>query len=108
MKDDESKTLLNQLYGVQPIINSLPESGLIEILNEIYTHTLPLRTQIKNRDAHLFDTPVFQTLEVKTFKSIKKIVQTSKREDVDCMYDYIDSFIASCDRFRSETKEKLL
>lgn len=103
----ESRSLLNQLYGFRPVLSALPESGYISIMNEIYTHTLSLRTQIKNRDDSLFDSEVFQNLDIKTFSSIKCIVKNSKKSDVECMYDYIDSFIASCDRYRLENKEKL-
>lgn len=105
--DNEASTLLSQLKAVHPIVNSLPESGLVDIINEIYVHTLPLRDSIKKRDPKLFETETFASLDVKTFKSIKKIIQSSKQDDVDCMYDYIDSFIASCDKYRMDTKMKL-
>jgi len=107
MNTAESRGLVNQLYGIQPVLGALTESGYIDIMNKIYTHTFPLRTQIKNRDDSLFDSAVFQSLDVKTFLSIKCIVKNSKKSDVECMYEYIDSFIASCDRYRLENKEKL-
>ena len=107
MNTAESRGLVNQLYGIQPVLGALTESGYIDIMNQIYTHTFPLRTQIKNRDDSLFDSAVFQSLDVKTFLSIKCIVKNSKKSDVECMYEYIDSFIASCDRYRLENKEKL-
>lgn len=48
------------------------------------------------------------SMDIKTFKAIKKIVKDGDKENIAIMFDYIDAFISSGDKYRQEVKEKTL
>lgn len=50
---------------------------------------------------------ILKELDSKTFKAIKMVMKKGEPDDVNVAFEYIDCFIAACEKFRKDTKEKL-
>lgn len=46
------------------------------------------------------------SMDLKTFKGIKRIIKQGNAEDTAIMFDYVDCFIASGDQYKKSIKEK--
>lgn len=55
----------------------------------------------------IYCSDVLTSMDSKTFNAIKMVMKKGQQDVVDMCFDYIDCFIAACEKYRMETKEKL-